>query len=224
MDATGITVENSYGNTLYVSRDILENMHSGDHYDREVNMNMTALAELLQSVQDHVFTVQFKKQATEDRAKELLSSYNSKNSKIPDLVKSLVNGESCTMTCHMVEVENNLGRSLVIDLGAKTDSKFRQIDHRTIEWVIFQNVKYNLQRGGMKYEDAMESAKKSKGDPNWNSSKLSVGNWFSGTNYYKAQTINKDSVVCTSKGMNIEISRDILEYEMHNSDVFTKEE
>lgn len=44
----------------------------------------------------------------------------------------------------MVEVENNLGRSLVIDLNAGGESKFRQIDHRTIESIIFRNVKYFL--------------------------------------------------------------------------------
>lgn len=45
-----ITVENSYGSTLYVSKDILEGMYSADHYKKEVPMNMTGLAELLQSV------------------------------------------------------------------------------------------------------------------------------------------------------------------------------
>ena len=42
-----VTVVNSFGNTLYVSKDILEGMFSGDHYDKEVPMNMTGLAELL---------------------------------------------------------------------------------------------------------------------------------------------------------------------------------
>ena len=70
--ADRITVKNSYGNTLYVSKDILEGMYSGDHFAKEVAMNMTALAELLQSVQDHVFTVNFRKQPTEEAAAELL--------------------------------------------------------------------------------------------------------------------------------------------------------
>ena len=61
IDGNRVTVQNSFGNDLYVSKDILEGMYSGDHFKKEVNMNMTAMAELLQSVQDHVFTVSFRK-------------------------------------------------------------------------------------------------------------------------------------------------------------------
>ena len=67
-----ITVENQFGNTLYVSKDILEGMYSADHFKNEVGMNMTGLAELLQSVQDHIFTVTFRKQPTEEKAADLL--------------------------------------------------------------------------------------------------------------------------------------------------------
>ena len=66
----------------------------------------------------------------------------------------------------------------------------------------------------MKFEDAMDANKRGKDDPKWDTSQLKVGNWFSGTNYFKAETINKDTVICSSKGlsnkMNIEISKDIL--------------
>ena len=41
------------------------------------------------------------------------------------LSKQIVTGSECKMTCYMVEVENNLGRSLVIDLNTKGQSKFR---------------------------------------------------------------------------------------------------
>jgi len=54
------------------------------------------------------------------------------------------------LVCHLVKAENNLGRSLVIDLNAAGDNKFRQIDHRSIESIIFNNVKYSLKKGGKK--------------------------------------------------------------------------
>lgn len=61
-----VTVQNSYGQNLYVSKDILENMYSADHFDKEIPMNMTSLAEILHTVQDHIFTVAFRKQASEE--------------------------------------------------------------------------------------------------------------------------------------------------------------
>ena len=83
----------------------------------------------------------FKKQPTEDNAVEAIDSMDTKNfkdeAKLKKLAKDITTGKDCTMICHMIEVENNLGRSLVIDLSAKTASKFRQIDHRTIESIIF---------------------------------------------------------------------------------------
>ena len=84
------------------------------------------------------------------------------------------------MTCHLVKVENNLGRSTVIDLNAQSPSKFRQVDHRSIEWIIFKNVKYVLKKGAKKAE---EEEKKKGEAPLWDPKKLAVGNWFSSTMY-----------------------------------------
>ena len=47
-------------------------MHSADHYEREVFMNMTNLAEVLQLVKDNVFTVQFRTNPREEDAVEAL--------------------------------------------------------------------------------------------------------------------------------------------------------
>lgn len=45
--------------------------------------------------------------------------------KLNALVKGLIDGELCSMICHLVKVEAKLGRSTVIDLSAKTENKFR---------------------------------------------------------------------------------------------------
>ena len=66
IDGNRITVQNSYGGEMIVSRDILENMHSADHFKKEVPMNMTSLAEILHEVQDRIFTVQFRASAKQD--------------------------------------------------------------------------------------------------------------------------------------------------------------
>ena len=58
------------------------------------------------------------------------------------------------MTCAMINVENNLGRSVVADLNVRGPWKYRQVDHRTIESIIFGNVKYVLKKsGGIKFAD-----------------------------------------------------------------------
>ena len=124
-----VSVRNQHGSTMQMSKELLETMYSANHYEREVAMNMTGLAELLQSVQDIIFTVKFKKQVTEDNAANLLMSADAKAFKdakqLSALAKSIVTGQDCEMTCHMVEVENNLGRSLVIDLKADAGNRFR---------------------------------------------------------------------------------------------------
>jgi hypothetical protein len=170
---------------MYVSRDILEKMSSATHFAREVGLNMTALAELLSTVSDTIFTVQFKKQVNKEAAEKVLketSAADLKNkAKVAEIANKFVEGEPCTMICHLVEAENNLGRSVVIDLTAAGDNKFRQIDHRTIESITYNNVKYVLKKGGKK---ADEEEEKKKGELKWDTSKLAVGNWFSGTSYF----------------------------------------
>ena len=162
-------------------------MYSADHFKKEVAMNVTALAELLHTVQDNIFTVGFRRQPTEENATDLLQKAMPADFKDPKklslLSKQLIAGTECKMTCHMIEVENNLGRSLVIDLNTKGQSKFRQVDHRSIDYIIFQNVKYILKKGAKKQEDEPYN----KDAPKWENTKLAVGNWFSGTRYFQAR-------------------------------------
>jgi len=87
------------------------------------------------------------------------------------------------MVCRLVNAESKLGRSTVIDLQSTHENKFRQIDHRTIEEIIVNNVKYELKKGSKRAEP--EDDAKAKDEPKWDFSKLAVGNIFSGTSYYK---------------------------------------
>jgi hypothetical protein len=68
--------------------------------------------------------VLFHKKPTEDTIMSELEKGNFK-ANINSLVKGFIEGKECLMHCHLVKSENGLGRSTVIDLGAKGDNKFR---------------------------------------------------------------------------------------------------
>lgn len=74
IDGKSITVTNSFGDEHQISKDILEKMYSANHFNRERNMNMTELAELLETAGDTCFTVSFRKQVNHDRVEEKLLS------------------------------------------------------------------------------------------------------------------------------------------------------
>ena len=124
-----IGVRNQYGHQMYMSPSLLDSMYSADHFAEVVPVNMTALAELLQSVQDVVFKVNFFKQVdAAEVAQQLLNAttedYTDKK-RSSKMSKALLHGEERTMICQMVKVVNVLGRSEVIDLQAPLDNNQR---------------------------------------------------------------------------------------------------
>ena len=83
----------------------------------------------------------------------------------------------------------------MIDLNAEAPNNFRQVDHRTIEYIIFRNVKYTL---GKKVAGTDDLPLKAPQGDKWTRSKLAVGNWFSFTGYFKYESESKDIVVFKS--------------------------
>lgn len=128
---------------------------------------------------------------------------------LASFVKSIVEGDECTITGHLVDCENSLGRSTVIDLKSTGKSPFRQVDHRSINFLIINNVKYVLKGKGAKA--AGEEPEPKKGEPLWDASKLEVGNTFSGTKYYKAEKILGDTVQTKCDEAPVIVSRDVIE-------------
>ena len=147
-------IENQDGRTFEVTTSIISEMESADHYDKEIPMNMTSLAEFLVGLGDKGFTCSFRKlptiEAAEEQLEKLKYSELKDPKKLAKLVDDVLDGETCTLTGHLVKAENNLGRSLVVDLNATTTSKLRQIDHRTIQYIIVDNAKYFLKKGAKK--------------------------------------------------------------------------
>ena len=75
-------------------------------------------------MKDNVFTVQFRTNPREEDAVEALEAVNMTDledpAKISKLAREIIEGRQVKKICHMIEVENNLGRSLVIDLTANS--------------------------------------------------------------------------------------------------------
>lgn len=203
---------------------------SADHFDQEVKCTMTELSGLLECARDTIFKVAFKKKVDpKDLEASLMACAFkdiSNDGKLKALSKGMTEGEACEITGHLVDVDNSLGRSTVIDLNAKAPNNFRQVDHRTIDYIILRNVKYALGRkapGG----PAELPVKVDRTKPRWNESKLAVGNWFSQVTYYKLkEIIDKDNVKvenCRNE-QELTLSRDILLTEMHNGSAFASTE
>lgn len=96
------------------------------------------------------------------------------------MTKTIVEGKPCKMVCHMYNVENNLGRSTVVDLNSSGANRagFRQVDHRSIEFIIFKNVKYVLRKGSKTAASSTtndtdaDMDKKKEDVPKWNRKEL----------------------------------------------------
>ena len=71
MDDNFCKIENQDGRSFDVATILITNdMDSADHYDKEVPMNMTSLAEFLVGLGDTVFTCSFRKLPTVEAAEE----------------------------------------------------------------------------------------------------------------------------------------------------------
>ena len=172
---------------------------------------------------DTIFTVSFNKKVDLSDVESTLKSTNFKDDKsIKALTKSVTEGAICQVTGYLSNVENTLGRSLIIDLNASGKSPFKQVDHRTINWIIFKNVKYSIGKKTATEELPLKDA-----DTKWDVNKLAVKNWFSSTAYYKVRSIidAKNVVVTETKDSKCELTmaRDIMETEMNSGLLYETE-
>ena len=60
-----------------------------------------------------------------------------------ELAKEYLTGSESTLICRLSKTEGKLGRSTVIDVPSQG---YRQVDHRTIKWIVMANVKYTLRK------------------------------------------------------------------------------
>ena len=145
-----VGVKNERGLTFNVDLDIVEEgMRSASQYKVEKQVTRTEICEYLASAGNNVFTINFDKQVkvkdSADKINELLANvdnYKTKKS-ITEFTKDLLTGENRTLVGYLINSEPMTGRSTVIDLEVAIDKhRLRQVDHRSIQWMILKNVKY----------------------------------------------------------------------------------
>lgn len=133
MRVTGFTpgsvvVKDEDGIELRVGTGVVEGNCWSTQVDDEVKMSRTAIAELLTTAKDAVIQVCFDK----------------------------ADGTERVLTGYVLGAEPLLGRTVVIDLEKpkklrkskdgenEWDERQRQVDHRTLKWLVYKGVKYKV--------------------------------------------------------------------------------
>lgn len=105
----------SPGNLIRIQgKELISRALSADQITEEVKVTKMQAAEILIESHNKPFTVNFVK----------------------------ADGNERTLRGRLIRPEPLLGRSMVEDLDETTSNKLRQVDHRTINWLIVEGVKY----------------------------------------------------------------------------------
>lgn len=154
-----VYVENERGFKTHIAKNIIgEGMFTAHQYQEEREVTKTEMANIFTGIGDMIFTVNFNKQLREKEARVALlelyqhlegekTSQKDYEKKIKKIVKSTFQGEQRTLIGYKIGLDQNLGRTLVVDLeirkgNRQADQRIRLVDHRTINWLIYQNVRY----------------------------------------------------------------------------------
>jgi hypothetical protein len=147
---TNYEVENENGFKWGISGDILaEECYSADQYNETKEVTRTELIEIFSKVGDAVFTVNFNKLPTADDFLALTRDEGNKIRSYKDMEKDFkkLKGAERTLTGYTVDIENGFGRTTVVDLQVEDKKNpLRQIDHRTLNWLICRNIKYVVKK------------------------------------------------------------------------------
>ena len=145
IDSRMAHVKNEEGKTWTIDLDIVEaECYSASHYDETKPVNRTELIEIFNGTEDNVYTVSFNKQPKVEDAFEAISNKGKlqTNAIIKKLLKEKMQGEERILTGYTIKREIPWGRSMVVDLKEPDGDNIRQVDHRTLNWLICKNVRY----------------------------------------------------------------------------------
>lgn len=152
-DKGRVEVVNEDGHKIALSQKYVEDcLVSADGYSKEEKMTRTQLAEKFIASTRMVMTVCYNKQVKQADIKDKLASLDGVSSvafkkEIAKLSKTLLDGEERIMIGRHYGHLNDFGRIDFIDMEAEKgsgafDGRLRQVDPRTINWLIVDGVKY----------------------------------------------------------------------------------
>jgi hypothetical protein len=168
VNSTNIEVRDDNGNQLTIGKDYVEKiLDSADIYENEEKKTMTELAELLINSPRIAMTVAFYKKDTEktkkayeaEKQEKIQEIQNAKVADLPGLLNDLIEnplskvipGELRVMKGRHYGNVDDLGRLHFVDMEiqrTKTDydDRMRQIDPRTVVYIIVGNTKFTLKK------------------------------------------------------------------------------
>ncbi len=113
-----IDVTDQNGNNFTIrGKSLIENtINSAGQYTTTEKISRTEMVDKLESAGDSVFTVNFDKQ----------------------------DGTNRTLVGHLISAEPKMGRSNVVDLEVVTGHNTRQVDHRTLQYLVLKGIKYTV--------------------------------------------------------------------------------
>ena len=149
-----IKVVSDKGVESNIDKDLVLDMYSASQYQIEKYITRTEVNNILANIGQQIFTVNFNKQVKQDDIKNKLLTaikdeegnpltYEQIEKNLKTISKELNKGEERTLIGYLLEINNEMGRSSAIDLEIERgQNRLRQIDHRTINYLIFKNTKY----------------------------------------------------------------------------------
>lgn len=144
-----VQLKNEGGEDIIVSREYAEScLTTADQFDKEEKITRTEAATLLTANANVALTVNFNKQVdAKDVEKEIMDAYKNSTptqleAAVKKAVKSAISGVERTMVGRHSGSITEFGRLNFTDMDASGGNRTRQVDPRTLNWMIIKGVKY----------------------------------------------------------------------------------
>lgn len=158
-----VQVQNDHGEMIVLDKPYVETcVNSSLQFTEEKAITRTDAAAMFIACSSVALTVNFNTQVKEKEAKEAMYElYPNKGKMVSEAdfkkaidasVKSIINGEERTMIGRHYGSVNEFGRVNFVDMEATKDStkdfdsRMRQVDPRTINWMIIKGIKYKVKK------------------------------------------------------------------------------